>query len=119
MMAPELTHPAALYVAAKGKPKETPPMIDYDTAPVEYVSTQRLKEGDLVRYYGVVFRLKDRKERVEKGDQNTTVVWFKTELVHEPEDHLIPRHWLRDWTIQGTGLATWDRIIEGEEASDG
>lgn len=82
-------------------------MIDYDTTPVEYVSTHRLKEGDLVRHHGVVFRLKDRKERVEKDDPNTPVVWFKTELVHEPEDHHIPRHWLKDWVIQGNHLATW------------
>lgn len=80
----------------------------------EIVNTHELKEGDLVRYYGVTFRLKDRINHgltagfdpITQGD----CISFATDVIHDDGSGIIPRHWRDSWTIQGNRRAHWSRI---------
>ncbi len=83
----------------------------------ETVNIHELNEGDLVRYYGVVFRLRDRKNHgltegfdpVLQGD----CITFQTDIVDDADRHSnFPAHWAADWKFQGNKLCNLCRVLE-------
>ena len=96
------------------------PVVDLRSLPVESVSTHDLREGDVVKYYGVFFRLRDRRsaptDLAPKGsaeaDYFGDTVWFRTDVLDDADNNgFIPQGWLKDWTFQGNKLARWGRVV--------
>lgn len=82
----------------------------------ETVTTHDLKEGDLVKHYGIVFKLRDRKNHGMCGASDEKLqgvcISFKTDVVDASErSPIFPEHWLKDWTFQGNKLAHFNRVI--------
>jgi len=76
------------------------------------VNTHGLQEGDVVKYYGCIFKLRDKRvfsgpRDIECDPQGT--VSFRTDLVHWEEGSM-PLGWAETWSIQGNSRATW-RVI--------
>jgi hypothetical protein len=84
----------------------------------ESVSTHDLREGDLVWFYGVVFRLRDRKNHgLTEGfdpDIQGDCITFRTDIVDATErcSHF-PASWAAEWTFQGNKLSRFARVLEG------
>jgi hypothetical protein len=82
----------------------------------ETVTTHDLVEGDLVRTYGVTFRLRDRKnygltagfDPITQGD----CISFQTDVVADDSDGAFPASWQKDYTVQGNRMMTWSRIVK-------
>ncbi len=88
-------------------------------AATEIVSTHDLRNGDVIKYYGVLFRLRDRKAAptdlakagTPEAEKFGDTVWFKTDVVDDTKNGgFIPASWLKDWTVQGNRLAQWSRV---------
>lgn len=82
---------------------------------VNYVSTDKLRTGDLIRHHGMLIRLGERNTYI--GDTGRTVYWFdgaveNMEEVSQP-DRVTAGLVKPDgrWTVQGNELATWDRVL--------
>lgn len=91
----------------------------YDAGQRETVTTHDLRDGDVIVYYGVAMRLRDRKSAptdlakagTPEAERFGDTVWFKTDIVDDTRNNgFIPASWLRDWTVQGNKLATWCRV---------
>ncbi len=91
----------------------------YDAGQRETVSTHDLRDGDVIVYYGVAMRLRDRKSRptdlaeagTPEAERFGDTVWFKTDILDDTRNNgFIPAHWLKDWTVQGNKLAKWCRV---------
>lgn len=77
------------------------------------VSTHELQNGDVIMNCGVYFLLSNRKDWPLTGDDSAErghVVTLVGNPVGEFEGHNFPRHWLKDYSIQGNKLAMWCRI---------
>ena len=90
--------------------------IDLLTAKTESVSTHDLQNGDMIRFYGVVLELRDRKEwgvtAPHTEELHGQVITFKTNIIDQTQNNgFIPQSWLNDWTVQGNKLARWARIV--------
>lgn len=87
---------------------------------LETVSTHDLAEGDCILYYGVTFRLRDRKEHAMRAGDNPETqgvcVTFRTDVVADASNGFFPKSWLKDWTVQGNGMARWARLVDPQIA---
>lgn len=70
------------------------------------VNTHELQNGDVIMNNGVYFLLSNRKEWKDSEE----VVTLVGNPVGEVENHNFPRHWLKDYSIQGNKRAMWCRI---------
>ena len=80
----------------------------------ESVNTVQLQNGDKVFSHGSLFRLRDRAEFPnEQFPERGPTIAFKTDYLGPAYDATfeeIPRHWIKDWIIQGNKFATWARV---------
>ena len=74
-------------------------------------NTHELAEGDVILHYGVYFLLSDRKVWPMRKDdcpitQGDTITLCGNAIA-ECDSHPFPRHWLKDYSIQGNERARW------------
>ena len=97
---------------------------------IEYTNanTHELAEGDEIMHYGVVFKLKNRKEWPMRPDDCPDMqgvgVTFDTELVWHPDFNKapddepyypLPLSWAKSYGVQGNKLAIWAKITSRED----
>ncbi len=87
--------------------------INLNAAQTKFVTSHALSNGNIVNVNGGLFRLRDRmayedKQNVGGGD----IVAFQVDVLEAGS--CIPKSWLKDYTIQGNGYATWARVIDTE-----
>ncbi len=83
----------------------------------ETVTMHDLNEGDLVRHYGVIFKLRDRKDHgmrpEDDADLQGACITFQTDVVDASERcSSFPLGWVRDWKFQGNKLMRVCRITQ-------
>ena len=89
------------------------------TRDYELVSTDKLREGDVINNYGMMLELRSKKE-YPHGFEGRIVYQFKgyvQNLDEVKKAGLVPIGWLFDntegepiWTVQGNNLAKWFRV---------
>ena len=83
----------------------------------ESVTTHALRDGDVIRFYGVLLRLRDRRDHgvtaPHTEEFHGAVITFQTDIVDDSENNgFIPPAWLARWVVQGNRLAKWARVTE-------
>lgn len=76
-------------------------------------TTHQLKEGDVIRHWGCIFRLKNKRRSTCHGDSEVYV--FDTVCLGRQADSNIPVHWIKregGYTIQGNERASWALCVE-------
>lgn len=76
-------------------------------------NTHQLKEGDTIRHYGCIFRLKNKRRSNCHGDSEVYV--FDTVCLARQKDSAVPVHWIKregGFTIQGNERASWAVVTE-------
>lgn len=81
----------------------------------ETVTMHDLKDGDLVQHYGVIFKLRDRKDHGMRPDDDADLqgacITFKTDVIDASNrSETFPKAWLKDWVFQGNKLMTVKRV---------
>lgn len=92
------------------------------------VSTHELVEGDEIMHYGVVLKLKNRKEwPMRSGDcpnMQGVCVTFDTDLIWHPDFNMskgdepyygFPLERAKNFNVQGNKMAVWSKITRREE----
>ncbi|WYV99277.1 hypothetical protein KoPa4_00109 [Pseudomonas phage vB_PpuM-KoPa-4] len=76
-------------------------------------NTHELKEGEIIRHYGCLFKLKNK--RRSNCHDDSEVYIFDTVCLGRTNDSQIPMHWINregGYTIQGNERATWGVVVE-------
>lgn len=94
----------------------------------ENVNTHGLAEGDEIMHYGVILKLKNRKEwPMRAGDcpnMQGVCITFDTDLIWHPDFDMkpgdepyyaFPIHWAKAYGVQGNKLAVWSKITSREK----
>lgn len=76
-------------------------------------NTHQLKDGDVIRHYGCLFVLKNKRRSNCHADSEVYV--FDTHCIGRADDSAIPVHWIQregGYKIQGNERANWALIPE-------
>lgn len=87
----------------------------FDNAKTECVNTHELQEGDIIRHYGWLFRLSNRKDCGVWDDHDPlihgSVITLQCECLYSREQPDVVAPIVSYDVVQGNKLAHWGRVL--------